>query len=202
MKITNTSNRLKEIMKEENLKQVDIIKKASYFSSKYNAKITKTDLSQYVAGKVEPGQAKLFVLTSALNVNEAWLMGYDVPKARGTIISTDHINISDDVLYAINILSSVNGYEFSIFANQFQVTYNDCIIKLSPNEVNDLVKSSIEQIAFVMKSIITNRLKDNKFPIHSDLKLQTNELNAAHSLDNATYEDNLNDDNIMNDENF
>jgi len=129
-------------------------------------------------------------------------MGYDVPKARGTIISTDHINISDDVLYAINILSSVNGYEFSIFANQFQVTYNDCIIKLSPNEVNDLVKSSIEQIAFVMKSIITNRLKDNKFPIHSDLKLQTNELNAAHSLDNATYEDNLNDDNIMNDENF
>ena len=122
MKITNTSNRLKEIMKEENLKQVDIIKKASYFSSKYNAKITKTDLSQYVAGKVEPGQAKLFVLASALNVNEAWLMGYDVPKARGTIISTDHINISDDVLYAINILSSVNGYEFSIFANQFQVT--------------------------------------------------------------------------------
>ena len=102
-------------MKEENLKQVDIIKKASYFSSKYNAKITKTDLSQYVAGKVEPGQAKLFVLASALNVNEAWLMGYDVPKARGTIISTDHINISDDVLYAINILSSVNGYEFSIF---------------------------------------------------------------------------------------
>nr|DAY76522.1 MAG TPA: bifunctional HTH-domain containing protein/aminotransferase [Caudoviricetes sp.] len=192
MRITNTANRLKEIMDEENLKQVDIIKKASYFSSKYDAKITKTDLSQYVAGKVEPGQAKLFVLASALNVNEAWLMGYDVPKARSSIISSAHINISNDTLCAISILANASGYEFSIFANQFQVIYNDCIIKLSPKEVEDLAKSSIEQIDYVMKSIITNRLKDNKFPIRSDLDLQSGELNAVHYQKNETDERNTN----------
>lgn len=202
MRISNTANRLKEIMDEENLKQIDIIKKSSYFSSKYDTKLTKTDLSQYVSGKVEPGQAKLFVLASALNVSEAWLMGYDVPKTRVSIVSTHHNDISDDILYAINVLAHNVGYEFSFFDNQFQVTYNNCIIKLSPEEVNDLAESSIEQIGFIIKNIITNRLKDNKFPIHSNLYVKNNELNAAHSLDNATNEEKTNDENIMNDENF
>lgn len=42
----------------------------------------KSDISQYVSGKVEPGQDKLTILGLALNVSEAWLMGYDVPMAR------------------------------------------------------------------------------------------------------------------------
>lgn len=44
--------------------------------------MNKSDLSQYVSGKVEPNQDKLFVLGNALKVNEAWLMGYDVPMSR------------------------------------------------------------------------------------------------------------------------
>jgi transcriptional regulator with XRE-family HTH domain len=39
-------------------------------------------LSQYCHGKVAPSQQKLFLLAAALNVNEAWLMGYDVPRQR------------------------------------------------------------------------------------------------------------------------
>ena len=194
MKISNTANRLREIMDKENLKQVDIIKKAESFSTKYGAKITKTDLSQYVAGKVEPGQAKLFVLASALNVSEAWLMGYDVPKTRATFISTPHANISDDILYAIDVLACASGYEFSFFANQFQVIYNDCIIKLSPKEVEDLAKSSIQQIDFVMKNIITNRLKDNKFPIYSDLNIENCESNDTHEPANSSAADKQHDE--------
>lgn len=82
MKKTNTANRLKETMAERNIKQVDILRLAKPFCEKYGVKLAKNDLSQYVSGKVEPGQEKLTILGLALNVSEAWLMGFDVPKER------------------------------------------------------------------------------------------------------------------------
>mgnify|MGYP003299065872 CR=1 FL=1 len=82
MKVCTTSERLKELIKERGLRQVDIVNAAKPFCEKYNVKLGKTDLSQYVSGKVEPGQEKLTILGLALNVSEAWLMGYDVPSSR------------------------------------------------------------------------------------------------------------------------
>lgn len=82
MKNSNTSVRLKEIMRSRSLRQVDILQAAKPFCEKYNVKLARNDLSQYVSGKVEPGQEKLTILGLALNVNEAWLMGYDVPMER------------------------------------------------------------------------------------------------------------------------
>jgi transcriptional regulator with XRE-family HTH domain len=82
MKIKTTSDRLKEIMRERSIHQVDILRAAQPFCKKYGIKVGKNDLSQYVNGKVTPGQEKLTVLGLALNVSEAWLMGYDVPKDR------------------------------------------------------------------------------------------------------------------------
>lgn len=84
MKNSNTSVRLKEIMRSRSLRQVDILQAAKPFCEKYNVKLARNDLSQYVSGKVEPGQEKLTILGLALNVSEAWLMGYDVPMERGT----------------------------------------------------------------------------------------------------------------------
>lgn len=78
MEKENTSIRLKKIMAERNLKQVDILDKAKPYCEKYGVKLGKNDLSQYVTGKVEPGQKKLSVLSEALGVSEVWLMGYDV----------------------------------------------------------------------------------------------------------------------------
>lgn len=82
MKTTNTSERLKAIMSERGLRQVDILNAAKPFCAEYGVKLEKNDLSQYVNGKVEPGQEKLTILGLALNVSEAWLMGYDVPVSR------------------------------------------------------------------------------------------------------------------------
>ena len=82
MKKFTTSQRLKQLMNERNIKQVDILIKAEPFCKKYGVKLNKNDLSQYVNGKVEPGQQKLSILGLALNVNEAWLMGYEVPQMR------------------------------------------------------------------------------------------------------------------------
>lgn len=82
MKPYTTADRLSQIMRERNLKQTDILKKCEPFSEKYGIKMTKSILSQYVSGKAEPGQHKLTILGVALNVSEAWLMGYDVPMER------------------------------------------------------------------------------------------------------------------------
>lgn len=63
-------------------KQVDILNLCKPYCEQYNVKMNKSDISQYISGKVEPNQDKLFVLGNALNVSEAWLMGYDVPMER------------------------------------------------------------------------------------------------------------------------
>lgn len=89
MKSSSTSERLKQIMNERSLRQVDILEAAKPFCEKYGVKLAKNDLSQYVSGKVEPGQEKLTVLGLALNVSETWLMGYDVPMERDETIKKD-----------------------------------------------------------------------------------------------------------------
>ena len=81
MKTSSTALRLNEFMQKNGLKQIDIINRAKPFGSEYGVKLSKSDLSQYVSGKVEPGQNKLYILARALNVSEAWLMGYEVKNA-------------------------------------------------------------------------------------------------------------------------
>lgn len=78
----NTSDRLKQLMNERKLKQVDILNLSLPYCKKYNIKMNKSDISQYVSGKVEPSQEKLVVLGMALNVSEAWLMRFDVSPIR------------------------------------------------------------------------------------------------------------------------
>lgn len=82
MKEESTSIRIRKLMEERGLRQVDILDKCKPFCEKYDIKLGRNDLSQYVSGKVEPGQEKLTVLGLALNVSEAWLMGFNVPMER------------------------------------------------------------------------------------------------------------------------
>ena len=77
-----TAQRLRQVMNSNNMKQSDVIVAAKPFCEKYGVKLNKSDLSQFVNGKVIPGQWKLTILGLALNVNETWLMGYDVPMDR------------------------------------------------------------------------------------------------------------------------
>lgn len=81
-KLFSTADRLRQIMTERGLKQADILRLCDPICKQLNIKIGRNDLSQYVTGKVEPGQYKLIVLGRALNVSETWLMGFDVPKER------------------------------------------------------------------------------------------------------------------------
>lgn len=82
MKQYTTADRLKQLMSARDMKQADIVRAVEPFCKKYGIKLGKSIMSQYVAGKTEPGQEKLTILGLALNVSEAWLMGYDVPMER------------------------------------------------------------------------------------------------------------------------
>lgn len=79
-KVSNTAERLNTIMKERNLKQSDILEKCKPFCDKYGIKMARSDLSQYALGKSIPRQDKLTALAQALNVDETWLMGYDIEE--------------------------------------------------------------------------------------------------------------------------
>ena len=87
MNKTTTGERLRQIMNEQGLKQVDILRKCDPFSEKYGVYIRKNELSQYINKGVEPKQRKLTILSLALGVNEAWLMGFDVPRERQQTIA-------------------------------------------------------------------------------------------------------------------
>lgn len=69
-------------MRDRNLKQKDILDMAEPYCKKYNIKLPKNTLSQFVTGARSPKQDKLFILAHALNVSEGWLMGLDVPMER------------------------------------------------------------------------------------------------------------------------
>lgn len=92
MKKYSTAQRLKQLMDARNLRQVDILSAAAPYCRRYDVKLGKTALSQYVSGMVEPGQKKLTILGLALGVSEAWLMGYDVPMERNITPTTEISN--------------------------------------------------------------------------------------------------------------
>lgn len=74
MKIIDTfQNRLKTAMDLRNIKQVDLVEKTN---------LDKTLINKYLAGVTNARQKKLTILADALNVNEIWLMGYDVSMER------------------------------------------------------------------------------------------------------------------------
>lgn len=98
MKKYNTSYRLKQILSERNLKQVDILRLAEPYCKKYGVKLNKNDLSQYVNGKVEPGQTKLYILGLALGVNEAWLMGFDDVQMNKNTENLHNDKVNADIL--------------------------------------------------------------------------------------------------------
>ncbi len=57
--------------------------------------IPKSALSQYISGAYEPKQDRIYLISKALNVSEAWLMGLDVPMERQKNPSPDKISEPD-----------------------------------------------------------------------------------------------------------
>ena len=78
----HTSVRLQQAMDEKNMRQVDLLEAIKPLCIRYGIQISKGQLSQYLSGRNEPGQGRIYILAMALDVAEPWLMGLDVPKER------------------------------------------------------------------------------------------------------------------------
>ena len=59
------------------------------------AQVPKSSLSLYLKGAYEPKQDKIYKMAIALNVNEMWLTGYDVPMERGNTIQCNPTDLTD-----------------------------------------------------------------------------------------------------------
>ena len=80
--IDSFQHRLKIAMDNKGIKQVDLVHKTG---------IDKTLINKYLAGVSNARQDKLTLLAESLDVNEIWLMGYDVPMENE--IKTDNSNV-------------------------------------------------------------------------------------------------------------
>jgi putative cI-like repressor len=90
MRKYETSDRLNQLMAERNWKQVDIINNSKKFQEKLGVQLGKSALSQYVNGVQAPDQKKLSLLALTFDVSEAWLMGYDVPRERESVVENEY----------------------------------------------------------------------------------------------------------------
>ena len=66
-------DRLKIALDKKDWKAVDLCEKTG---------VPKSAVSYYLAGKSKPKQDRLYIIAKALDVTEAWLLGYDVPSER------------------------------------------------------------------------------------------------------------------------
>lgn len=67
------AQRLRKAMDDAGKKQADLVRETG---------LDRGSISSYLSGKYEPKQKAIYKLAAALNVSEAWLMGYDTPKER------------------------------------------------------------------------------------------------------------------------
>lgn len=189
MKITNTAARLKELMSIYNLRQVDILNRCLPYCQEHNVRLGRNDISQYVSGKVEPGQDKLSILGYALNVNEAWLMGYDVPKERNPFDSLHALSL--DAFYSSEDGHKLISSYLSLNELGKQNLLDHCDLLLSSEKYYGGLEPKFGQLSLVPGKYTVPYKKENA-------------LNAAHDRTDIEVTDEMrkHDQDIMDDEDF
>lgn len=107
--ISSFKDRLRKGIDDSGMTQSELARKTG---------IHRAIISDYVRGRYEAKQDKVYELAKALNVSEAWLMGYDVSKERKhpEEIETEHekSDITDeDIDHYFNGLRSYKGLPIS-----------------------------------------------------------------------------------------
>ena len=64
-------DRLATALKEKDISAAELSRRT---------KISKGSISNYLSGRYKAAQSNTYLIAKALDVSEAWLMGYDVPK--------------------------------------------------------------------------------------------------------------------------
>ena len=91
-KVAELRDRLQEAMDDMNMRPIELSRRAE---------VPKSMISYYLTGRNVPKADRIYKIAQALGVNEAWLMGYDVPKVR-----TPEQKKNDDLVKVIAQLRS------------------------------------------------------------------------------------------------
>ena len=144
MRPYTTAQRLQQLMILRDLRQIDIVRLCEPFCKMHKVKMGRNSISQYVSGKVEPRQNALYILGQALNVSEAWLMGFDVPMERADSpavsdeTSSSNITVIDNKnIYLLPLFESVSA-GFGVSANNDILDYVPCYIASESEAHNSL----------------------------------------------------------------
>ena len=122
MKLVELRDRLREAMDLRGFRAVDLVAATG---------IPKGTISYYLSGKSEPKSDRLHLIAKVLDINEAWLLGYDVPMAR-----SDDQKKNDQLAKLIVRLRSDEGFYNTVMA-MADLDENQCKV--------------IEQLALALK---------------------------------------------------
>lgn len=185
-----TQQRINQLMSERNLKQVDILNMSLPLQKETGIKMAKSHLSQYVNGKSSPDQHKLYLLSKTLQVSEAWLLGYNVPKN-----DNSESEISDD--YQLIPLDKKLGAKITEIAEQKKIP-DKTIAQLVKISLDDLQKYKEGRKPFTASIVFDFALAlgvtfDEVFPIDVEyhkipaITKVDNEHNCIETIDGTTY---------------
>lgn len=123
MLVSNFANRLNEAIKTRHITPAEIVRRSEilFEEKKIFKPLTKPQMTNYLKGSYEAKQDNVYALSLILDVDEAWLMGCDVPMERKNDTDTDKdllnkigaIPLSDENMVKIPILGTVKaGYDY------------------------------------------------------------------------------------------
>ena len=111
-RIDTFANRLNIAMKKNNINQIELSEK----TKTYPKHISQSLINKYLKGKAFARQNNIYILCKILNVDEAWIMGFDVPmertpdELRGQNVKRDSLG---NPIVEIPILGTVKaGYDY------------------------------------------------------------------------------------------
>ncbi|MDK4170410.1 helix-turn-helix domain-containing protein [Staphylococcus pseudintermedius] len=110
-------DRLKQIMSERKISQSELSRRTG---------IGRNSISDYLNGKYEAKQDKVFELAKALNVNEAWLMGFDISKNR---------EIENSITSIYDKLTPPRQKRVLDFANEQLNEQNNKVLHINSNNI-------------------------------------------------------------------
>lgn len=170
MKKENSQIRLKKIMNDRGLRQVDILEKSKPFQDKLGIKMSKTHLSNYINGKSNPDQQKLILLSQTLGVSEPWLMGYDVPM----IEPRESENDSETIEKTVTVMKKLEEPRQKIVLETANVQ-----LKEQEEQKSKIVSIKNEQEKFDLADLVDDNKVDWDKWVSFDGKPLTDEVKEA-----------------------
>lgn len=106
------TNRLRQALEFRNMTQSELSRLSG---------IGKSAISQYLSGEYEAKQENIYLMSKPLNVNPAWLMGFDVPMVGGEI--NRGIPIIGTIAAGTPILAEENIEDYFVIDNRVNADF-------------------------------------------------------------------------------